>query len=182
MPVPLIINVCVGLTVIVKAFVAKELNMISATSVFAEIPTAVNVLARLNVAVSAAPLGNPVVGVQSESVFQSPPVSFQAALPAKVVFRAESKTNATVARKKMRVVFLRKLRLVFIRLILHWAGPRVDAGKTHASCQALICDGSGQLRFTKSWNSRQSKTVAESGLCRFRIDIRTEIEITAERN
>jgi hypothetical protein len=38
------------------------------------------------------------------------------------------------------------------------------------------------LRFTKSWNSRQSKTVAESGLCRFRIDIRTEIEITAERN
>src|SRR5438309_11735862 len=92
----------------------------AATSVSAEMPTEVNVLARLNVAVSAAPLGNPVVGVQSELVFQSEPVSFHDALPAKPVLRAQSKSSVTVARKKMCVVFLRKLRLLFIRLILHW--------------------------------------------------------------
>src|SRR5882724_2229244 len=93
----------------------------AATSVSAEMPTEVNVLARLNVAVSAAPLGNPVVGVQSALVFQSEPVSFHAALPAKPVLRAESKSKVTVARKKMCVVFLRKPRLLFIRLILHWS-------------------------------------------------------------
>src|SRR5436190_669961 len=100
MPVPLMVNVCVGVTVIVKAFVAKELNMISATSVLAEIPTEVNVVARLNVAVSDDPLGR-VLGVQSVKVFQSLPVSFHAALPAKVVSRAENKSSSmTAARKK----------------------------------------------------------------------------------
>jgi hypothetical protein len=96
------VNVIPDSTVIVKEFVAKALKVMPSTCVLAEIPTAVNVVARLNVAVSDTPLGT-VLGVQSVAVFQSEPVSFHDALPAKVVLRAESKTSSiTAARKKTR--------------------------------------------------------------------------------
>jgi hypothetical protein len=124
MPVPLMVNtgLAVALTVIVKEFVAKELNVMAATCVGTVTRGDLNVLARLNVAVSPDPLGT-VLGVQSNGLLQIEPVSFHAALPAKVVLAAESKNNVTVARKKMCVV-LGKLRLVFIRLILHWSRRR----------------------------------------------------------
>src|SRR5262245_41919911 len=95
-----------------------------ATSMFAEIPTAVNVLARLNVAVSAAPLGNPVLGVQSELVFQSEPVSFHDALPAKMTPCVETKSRATIARNNDVCAFLRSTRFDFICLSSIGARPR----------------------------------------------------------
>src|SRR5436190_14610598 len=113
MPVPLMVNPNGGLAVMVKGFVAKALNVMAATSVLVETKTEVNVVARLNVAVSDIPLGT-VLGVQSVAVFQSEPVSFHAALPAKVVLGAESKSNVTIARKKMCVFVLGKLNLVFM--------------------------------------------------------------------
>jgi hypothetical protein len=60
-----------------------------------------------------------VLGVQSELVFQSEPVSFHAALPAKMALCVESKSRATIARSNDVCGFLEKLNLVFI-LILEW--------------------------------------------------------------
>src|ERR1700719_65565 len=70
MPAPWTVRAKLGATVIVNAL-APELNVIPATVVLAEIPTAV-VLETSNVAVSPAPLGNPVLGVQFALVFQLP--------------------------------------------------------------------------------------------------------------
>ena len=144
MPVPLMVNEGPGLAVMVKGFVAKALNVMAATSVLVETKTEVNVVARLNVAVSDTPLGT-VLGVQSVAVFQAEPVSFHAALPAKVVLGAESKNNVTVARSND------VLNLVFM-LILHWptATPQTlwarMLRKVRAPSQVVICDCSGQLR------------------------------------
>src|SRR5207249_2000052 len=148
MPVPLMVNevagLAAGLAVMVKGFVAKALNVMAATSVLAETKTEVNVVARLNVAVSDTPLGT-VLGVQSVAVFQSEPVSFHAALPAKVLLRAANKSNVTVARSNDVCGFLEKLNLVFM-LILHRAMATPQTlwtwmlGKVHALCQVVICD------------------------------------------
>jgi len=102
MPVPLTVNPIVGSTVIVKAFVAKELNVMAATSVLAETDTAV-VLERLNVAVSPDPLGT-VGGVQFVAVFQSPEPGLRshAALPALAERFARSRITV-VARRMPRV-------------------------------------------------------------------------------
>src|ERR1700756_154530 len=85
-----------GLTVIVNAL-APELNVIPATVVLAEIETPV-VLEVANVAVSLAPLGKPVFGVQFAFVSQSPVpgLRFQVALPAKLLPETESQSSSII--------------------------------------------------------------------------------------
>jgi hypothetical protein len=90
-----------GATEMVRPFVAKELKMMPATCVLAEIPTELNVLARSNVAVSDASFGT-VAGVQSVVVSQSEPKSFHVAVPAKVLLGADNKiSRVTAARKQL---------------------------------------------------------------------------------
>jgi hypothetical protein len=98
MPAPWMVSASGGLTVIVNAL-APELNVIAATVVFAEIETVV-VLEVANVAVSVAPLGNPVFGVQFALVSQSPlpGLRFQVALPAKLLPQSESQIKDMVRR------------------------------------------------------------------------------------
>src|SRR6187399_137102 len=66
------VSVNPGLAVIVKGFVAADVNVMPLTSVFAEIETSV-VFERPKVAMSAGPLGTP-IGVQLAAVFQSPEI------------------------------------------------------------------------------------------------------------
>jgi len=102
-PLALMVNANGASTVIVKAL-APELNVIPATVVLAEMETPV-VFETPNVAVSLAPLGNPVFGVQFPLVSQSPlpGLRFHVALPAKVVLGTKSKRVSAIAGVKSRV-------------------------------------------------------------------------------
>jgi hypothetical protein len=93
MPVPLMVSVKLGLTVMVYAE-AAEVNVMPLTSVFAEIETLL-VFERSNVAVSDVPLGT-IVGVQLAAVFQSsePGLRSQVALPAWLAWMKSIKINA----------------------------------------------------------------------------------------
>jgi len=103
MPVPCMVRAKGAATVIVKEL--RLLNVMLATVVSAEIPTEV-VLDRPKVAVSVVALGT-VPDDQFVPVFQSPEpgLASHVPLPAKVVLRAETKSNVTIKRQKMRVVF-----------------------------------------------------------------------------
>jgi hypothetical protein len=98
MPAPSMVSPSGGVTVIVNAL-APELKVIPATVVFAEMETAV-VLEVANVAVSLAPLGKPVFGVQFAFVSQSlePGFKFQVALPARLLPDAESQSKTAKAK------------------------------------------------------------------------------------
>jgi hypothetical protein len=136
MPVPCMVRAKDAATVIVKEL--RLLNVMLATVVSAEIPTEV-VLDRPKVAVSVVALGT-VPDDQFVPVFQSPEpgLASHVPLPAKVVLLgAESKTSSVTAAKEkararsrgsagaaqksggaMCVFFLRRLKLVFISLVL----------------------------------------------------------------
>ena len=103
MPVPCMVRAKGAATVIVKEL--RLLNVMLATVVSAEIPTEV-VLDRPKVAVSVVALGT-VPDDQFVPVFQSPEPGLASHVPlaAKVVLRAETKSNVTIKRQKMRVVF-----------------------------------------------------------------------------
>lgn len=113
MPVPLMVNITAGLTVMVNGL-APKLNVIPLTSVAAVIDTAV-VLERANVAVSDEPLGT-VPDDQFVPVFQltEPGLRSHVPLPAKVAHCIESKSKVAVARSNDVCGFLEKLNLVFI--------------------------------------------------------------------
>jgi len=103
MPVPLMVSVKLGLTVMVYAE-AAGVNVIPLTSVFAEMETFV-VFERPNVAVSVEALGT-VIGVQLAAVFQSPEPGLRShiALPAWLTVATKAKMVALSA--ALRTVFL----------------------------------------------------------------------------
>src|SRR5439155_23156089 len=147
MPVPLRVNVTVGLTVIVKECVSKAVNVIAAIE-FAgvtETKREVTVDKSRNVAVFPAvvPGYPPPAGSvnQLPLVFQSvEPSEIHDASSAKVALCIESKSKVAVARSNDVCDFLKKLNLVFM-LILHWpTAPKTCwrwmLGKVQARSQA----------------------------------------------
>src|SRR5205814_9191056 len=130
MPVPLMINVTKGLTVIVKACVSKAVNVIAAIEFagVAETKREVPVDKSRNVAVFPAvvPGYPPPAGSvnQLPLVFQSvEPSEIHEASSAKVTLCIESKSKVAVARSNDVCDFLEKLNLVFM-LNLHWPRRR----------------------------------------------------------
>jgi hypothetical protein len=91
-PVPLMVNVNVGVAVIVNAL-APALNTMPFASVLPAVETPV-VLEKPNVAVSDDPLGT-VAGAQLLAVFQSPVAGLanHVALPAKLLLAVESRSG-----------------------------------------------------------------------------------------
>jgi len=90
MPGPWMVRLWLGAIVMLNGLVAAALKIISLTWTLEEIPTAVKLFAKLNVATSPEPFGT-VFGAQCVAVFQSDPVSVQEALPAKFVSGTKNK-------------------------------------------------------------------------------------------